>query len=151
MCGIAGLLSARRPPTRAELLAMVGTLHHRGPDGQGVWQQGPIGLAHARLAIIDPEGGAQPMASADGRLQLVFNGEIFNHIELRAELRALGHHFRTRSDTEVLLHAYREWGEAMLARLNGQFAIALWDAESERLLLARDGVGIRPLFWARHG
>ena len=150
MCGIAGLYSPQRPPTREELRAMIGTLHHRGPDGHGVWQQGPMGLAHARLAIIDPEGGAQPMASADGRLQLVFNGEIFNYIELRAELRALGHTFRTASDTEVLLHAYREWGEACLPRLNGQFAIALWDLDRQRLLLARDGVGIRPLFWAQH-
>ncbi|RFP80173.1 asparagine synthase (glutamine-hydrolyzing) [Hydrogenophaga borbori] len=151
MCGIAGLFSPRQPPRREELAAMARALHHRGPDGQGVWHDGPIGLAHARLAIIDLDGGAQPMASADGRVQLVFNGEIFNYIELRAELRALGRHFRTDSDTEVLLQAYQAWGDGFLSRLNGQFAIGLWDAERQRLLLARDGVGIRPLFWTRMG
>ncbi len=151
MCGIAGLFSPRRPPARAELDAMIGTLGHRGPDGRGTWVEGPIGLAHARLAIIDPEGGAQPMGSADGRVQLVFNGEIFNYIELREELRQAGHRFATDSDTEVLLHAYQAWGDAFLSRLNGQFALGLWDGPRQRLLLARDGVGIRPLFWTRVG
>ncbi len=151
MCGIAGLFCSRQPPTRVELEAMVRTLHHRGPDGQGLWIDGLIGLAHTRLAIIDPEGGAQPMASVDGQLHLVFNGEIFNYIELRAELRALGHRFRTDSDTEVLLQAYQAWGDDCLRRLNGQFAFGLWDARQQRLLLARDGVGIRPLFWTRVG
>ncbi|MGQ3152637.1 MAG: asparagine synthetase B, partial [Brevundimonas mediterranea] len=130
---------------------MIGTLGHRGPDGRGTWVEGPIGLAHARLAIIDPEGGAQPMGSADGRVQLVFNGEIFNYIELREELRQAGHRFATDSDTEVLLHAYQAWGDAFLSRLNGQFALGLWDGPRQRLLLARDGVGIRPLFWTRVG
>ena len=130
---------------------MARALHHRGPDGQGVWHEGPIGLAHARLAIIDLEGGAQPMASADGQVQLVFNGEIFNYIELRAELRAADRRFRTDSDTEVLLQAYQAWGDGFLSHLNGQFAIGLWDAAHQRLLLARDGVGIRPLFWTRVG
>ena len=151
MCGIAGLFSPRRAPERAELDAMIGTLGHRGPDGRGTWVDGPIGLAHARLAIIDPEGGAQPMGSDDGRVQLVFNGEIFNYIELRDELRQAGHRFVTGSDTEVLLHAYQAWGDAFLSRLNGQFALGLWDGRRQRLLLARDGVGIRPLFWTRVG
>lgn len=151
MCGIAGLFSPRRVPERAELDAMIATLGHRGPDGRGTWVDGPIGLAHARLAIIDPEGGAQPMGSPDGHVQLVFNGEIFNYIELREELRQAGHRFVTDSDTEVLLHAYQAWGDAFLSRLNGQFALGLWDGRRQRLLLARDGVGIRPLFWTRVG
>lgn len=151
MCGIAGLFSPSQPPRREELLAMIGTLGHRGPDGHGTWHDGPVGLAHARLAIIDPEGGAQPMATPDGAVQLVFNGEIFNYIELRAELQRAGHRFLTESDTEVLLHAYLAWGDDFLPRLNGQFALALWDGRCQRLLLARDGVGIRPLFWTRVG
>ena len=151
MCGIAGIYSPRQPPTRAELGAMIGALGHRGPDGQGIWSSGPVGLAHARLAIIDLAGGGQPMASADGLVQLVFNGEIFNYIELRAELKRAGHRFVTDSDTEVLLHAYEAWGDECLARLNGQFALGLWDGRRQRLLLARDGVGIRPLFWTRVG
>lgn len=151
MCGIAGLFSPSLPPRREELLAMIGTLGHRGPDGHGTWHEGPVGLAHARLAIIDPEGGAQPMATPDGAVQLVFNGEIFNYIELRAELQRAGHRFLTESDTEVLLHAYLAWGDDFLPRLNGQFALGLWDGRRQRLLLARDGVGIRPLFWTRIG
>lgn len=151
MCGIAGLFSPSQPPRREELLAMIGTLGHRGPDGHGTWHDGPVGLAHARLAIIDPEGGAQPMATPDGAVQLVFNGEIFNYIELRAELQRAGHRFLTESDTEVLLHAYLAWGDDFLPRLNGQFALGLWDGRRQRLLLARDGVGIRPLFWTRVG
>lgn len=151
MCGIAGLFSPSQPPRREELLAMIGTLGHRGPDGHGTWHDGPVGLAHARLAIIDPEGGAQPMATPDGAVQLVFNGEIFNYIELRAELQRAGHRFLTESDTEVLLHAYLAWGDEFLPRLNGQFALGLWDGRRQRLLLARDGVGIRPLFWTRVG
>jgi asparagine synthase (glutamine-hydrolysing) len=151
MCGIAGLFSPQQPPERTDLQAMIGTLGHRGPDGQGVWAQGPIGLAHARLAIIDPEGGAQPMSTPDGGVHVVFNGEIFNYIELRADLQRAGHSFVTESDTEVLLHAYLAHGDAFLSLLNGQFALALWDERRQRLLLARDGVGIRPLFWTRVG
>ena len=156
MCGIAGLLAApgARPPERAELLAMIATLHHRGPDGQGLWQEGPagpIGLAHARLAIIDLAGGAQPLGNEDGRIQVTFNGEIFNHIELRHQLVARGHVFRTASDTEVLVHLYEEYGDDFVQHLNGQFALALWDGRRRRLVLARDRVGIRPLFHAQVG
>jgi len=151
MCGIAGLWSApgAAPPRRDEVEHMVAALHHRGPDGQGVLVQGPVGLGHARLAIIDLAGGAQPMGNEDGAIQVVFNGEIFNYLELRADLLKRGHRFATASDTEVLVHLYEEHGDAFVRHLNGQFAIALWDGRRQRLVLARDRVGIRPLFHTR--
>lgn len=153
MCGIAGLWSppGSAPPTASALRAMVDALHHRGPDGQGLHLDGPVGLGHARLSIIDLEGGAQPLCNEDERIWVSFNGEIFNYLELRAELLAQGHRFRTTSDTEVLVHLYEQHGDAFVERLNGQFAIALWDAQRQRLLLARDRVGIRPLFLAQDG
>lgn len=128
---------------------MIRQLHHRGPDGTGTLVQGPVGLAHARLSIIDLEGGAQPIRNEDGSVQVVFNGEIFNYVELRAELQQRGHRFYTHSDTEVIVHLYEEHGEDFVAHLNGQFAIALWDAKAQRLVLARDRTGIRPLFHAQ--
>lgn len=151
MCGIAGIWSGpgAAPPRRAEIDAMVATLHHRGPDGRGALVDGSIGLGHARLSIIDLAGGAQPMGNEDGRIQVVFNGEIFNYVELRQKLMAQGHRFRTASDTEVLVHLYEQYGDDFVSRLNGQFAIALWDGVRQRLVLARDRVGIRPLFHAR--
>lgn len=149
MCGIAGLWSARdaAPPRHEQLTAMLATLHHRGPDGNGIRIDGAAGLAHARLSIIDLAGGAQPMANEDNTVWVVFNGEIFNYIELRETLRDQGHVFRTDSDTEVLVHLYEEHGDAFVEHLNGQFAIALWDQRRRRLVLARDRVGIRPLFY----
>src|SRR6185369_3672798 len=108
------------------------------------------GLAHARLSIIDLSSGQQPLSNEDGSLWTVFNGEIFNYVELRAELIALGHVFRTRSDTEVIVHAYEAWGDEAFARFNGQFAVALWDARRESLVLARDHLGVRPLYIAEH-
>lgn len=151
MCGIAGLLAlpGAAPPGLDDLQAMLGALRHRGPDGQGTWHEGPVGLAHARLSIIDLAGGAQPMANEDGQVRVTFNGEIFNYIELRERLIARGHVFRTTSDTEVLVHLYEEHGTAFVEHLNGQFALALWDGRQQRLVLARDRVGIRPLFHAR--
>jgi asparagine synthase (glutamine-hydrolysing) len=155
MCGIAGILGLRasaHPPERGELAAMASSLAHRGPDGNGLHLDGRIGLAHARLAIIDLESGDQPIFNEDRSVAVVFNGEIFNHIELRACLEARGHRFYTRSDTEVLVHLYEDHGERFVEHLNGQFAIALWDARRERLVLARDRAGIRPLFHAEaHG
>ena len=153
MCGIAGILDlhGHRPPQRGELEAMISRLHHRGPDGRGVYAEGPAGLAHARLSIIDLEGGAQPIHNEDRSVWVVFNGEIFNYLELRAELEAQGHRFYTHSDTEVIVHLYEQHGDAFVSRLNGQFAMALWDARAERLLLARDRTGIRPLFYAYAG
>jgi asparagine synthase (glutamine-hydrolysing) len=149
MCGIAGIvdLSARRPPQRTELAAMAGQLGHRGPDGQGFYCQGPAGLAHTRLSIIDLAGGTQPIHNEDQTVWVVFNGEIFNYIELRAELEAQGHRFYTHSDTEVIVHLYEQYGDEFPGFLNGQFAIALWDVVRQRLVLVRDRVGIAPLYY----
>ena len=126
---------------------MVRRLHHRGPDGTGLSVDGPVGLAHARLSIIDLAGGDQPIFNEDRSIQVIFNGEIFNYIELRRKLESLGHRFYTHSDTEVLVHLYEERGADFVDELNGQFAIALWDSRRQQLLLARDRVGIRPLFY----
>jgi len=147
MCGICGYVGPGRETT---LAAMAATLAHRGPDGAGRFVGEGIGLAHRRLAIIDLEGGAQPMTDAAGNV-LVFNGEIYNFLELRRELEGLGRRFVTRSDTEVLLGAYRQWGQACLSRLRGMFAFALWDTERRELFVARDRVGIKPLYYAAVG
>jgi Asparagine synthase (glutamine-hydrolyzing) len=131
---------------------MTDAIAHRGPDGEGHWSEGPVGLGHRRLAIIDlSPGGRQPMLTPDGELAIVYNGEIYNFQELRAELQALGHRFTSSSDTEVLLHAYREWGPACLERLNGMFAFAMWERTTRRLFLARDRYGIKPLYYWTDG
>jgi asparagine synthase (glutamine-hydrolysing) len=151
VCGIAGILAAHdgAPPTREELESMIFALRHRGPDGFGFHRDGPVGLAHARLSIIDLATGQQPMANEDQSIWTAFNGEIFNYVELRKELEQAGHRFSTHSDTETIVHAYEEFGDRFVERLNGQFAIALWDGRRRRLLLARDRLGIRPLFYVR--
>ena len=149
MCGFAGI--ARREPrgvTREQLLRMAAAVRHRGPDGSGVHADARVGLAHARLSVIDVAGGAQPMADASGRYWIVYNGEIFNFPALKADLEARGRTFRTRSDTEVLLEGYAEWGEGLLDRLNGQFAFVIYDRQGGGLFLARDRFGILPLFYA---
>jgi asparagine synthase (glutamine-hydrolysing) len=153
VCGIAGILAlgGGQPPGHLELHRMISSLRHRGPDGYGFHREGPVGLAHARLSIIDLATGDQPIANEDGSVWIVFNGEIFNYVELRASLEKGGHVFRTRSDTETIVHAYEEYGDDFVHRLNGQFAIALWDSKRQRLLLVRDRVGIRPLFLQRDG
>lgn len=157
MCGLAGLFAYKAeaaPVDGAALGAMREAMVRRGPDGAGTWiaEDGRIGLAHRRLAIIDlSESGAQPMAAADGSLRIVYNGEIYNHRALRAELEAEGVRFASRSDTEVLLHLYRREGPAMLGRLRGMFALALWDEAKRGLLLARDPFGIKPLYYADDG
>ncbi len=155
MCGIAGLQRSTKqgdsPDLATSLRRMVATLHHRGPDDTGIWTDGTAGLAHTRLAIIDlSPAGHQPMASADGRVHLVFNGEIYNFLELRRELEGHGFAFRSHSDTEVIVHGYRHWGTEVFARLRGMFAIAVWDAAERRLVLARDRVGKKPLYYAFH-
>lgn len=129
---------------------MVGALRHRGPDEFGAWRDERAFLGHSRLSIIDLVTGQQPLTSEDGRRWIVFNGEIFNYIELARELEDLGHVMRTRSDTEVIIHAYEEWGERCVDRFNGQFAIALWDTDRRALFLARDRYGVRPLYIAQH-
>jgi asparagine synthase (glutamine-hydrolysing) len=129
---------------------MAAALQHRGPDGAGLYRDRACGLAHTRLAIIDLAGGAQPMRDVDDDAVISFNGEIFNHVELREELRGLGFPFRTRSDTEVVIQAVRAWGEGALTRFNGQFAFALWRPSARTLMLARDRLGVRPLYIAEH-
>jgi asparagine synthase (glutamine-hydrolysing) len=153
MCGIAGIVTLRpaaEPPSRNALLRMAAALKHRGPDEFGLYRDGRAGLAHARLSIIDLASGQQPLADQDERTWIVFNGEIFNYLELRDELIARGHSFRTKSDTEVIVQAYRAWGEAAFERLQGQWAVALWDSRAQRLVLSRDRVGICPLHFCEH-
>jgi asparagine synthase (glutamine-hydrolysing) len=149
MCGIAGAVRWDRGavPSETELRGMLAALRYRGPDEFGTYIDGVAGLAHARLAIIDLSTGQQPLANEDETLWIVFNGEIFNYVELRAELLALGHRFRTASDTEVIVHAFEAWGERCVERFNGQFAFALWDAPRRRLFVARDRLGVRPLYY----
>lgn len=149
MCGIAGFLRANLfGPVDSEILRrMTRTLAHRGPDDEGTFEEDGIFLGHRRLSIIDIEGGRQPMTSEDGRVVVIFNGEIYNYKDLRRDLEARGHVFRTRADTEVLVHLWEDEGEAMLPRLNGMFAFALWDRRDRTLLLARDRMGKKPLYW----
>lgn len=148
MCGIAGIINFNGHEDKQALLRrMLGLIRHRGSDAFGIYASGPVGLASARLSIIDLCSGDQPITNEDHSIWVVFNGEIFNYPELRKELKSLGHRFSTHSDTEALVHLYEEHGEEMLERLNGQFAFALWDSKKDTLLLARDRVGIRPLFY----
>lgn len=151
MCGIAGILNLVEdaPPGEHVLRAMLGMLRHRGPDQFGIYRDSSVGLGNARLSIVDLGGGQQPISNEDGRYWIVFNGEIFNHVELRADLEARGHRFATHCDTETIIHAFEEEGPACLSRFNGQFAIALWDRQEKTLFLARDRVGVRPLFFTR--
>src|SRR6266568_6730821 len=155
MCGIAGIVSlcsAAAPPQREALMRMLGALTHRGPDERGLYRDDRAGLAHARLSIIDISSGQQPLSDESGRTWIVFNGEIFNYVELRERLVALGYRFRTRSDTEVIVNAYRAWGEAAFERMKGQWAVAIWEPEARRLILSRDRTGICPLhFCERNG
>lgn len=153
MCGIAGAVTLQEglaPLPAADLGAMVAALGHRGPDELGTYRDRHAALGHARLSIIDLATGQQPLSNEDGTRWIVFNGEIFNYPELRLELQALGHRFRTGSDTEVIVHAHEAWGTGAFARFNGQFALALWDAGRQELTLARDRLGVRPLYLCEH-
>ena len=152
MCGICGLVSLDGAAVDPDVVAaMNGTLVHRGPDSSGTFVEGSVGLAARRLSIIDIAGGDQPVANEDGRIRVVQNGEIYNHAELRAGLERKGHRFATRSDTEVLVHLYEERGPAFVEDLRGMFAIALWDRLEQRLVLARDRFGIKPLYYGVSG
>ena len=150
MCGITGLyhLETPKPVDPARIERMCAAMAHRGPDGQGVWTAPGVGLGHLRLSIIDLAGSPQPMASSDGRAMLVFNGEIYNYRELREELRGFGAEFRTDGDSEVILAAWQKWGPACVARLHGMFAFAIYDLTERTLFLARDRLGVKPLFYA---
>src|SRR5262245_47653940 len=152
MCGIAGILSLTgRPVEGDELFAMTGAIVHRGPDDDGYYLDADVGLAMRRLSIIDLESGHQPVHNEDGSVSVVFNGEIYNYRELRAELERRGHAFSSTSDTEVIVHLYEDLGPACVDRLRGMFAFALWDAKRRRLLVARDRLGIKPLYYAEVG
>src|SRR5207249_5286549 len=153
MCGIVGTvgLNSREPVDETRLKIMRDVLRHRGPDGEGLWTEGHVGLGFRRLAIIDVAGGAQPMPNEDGSVWVVFNGEIYNHAKLRPWLEARGHRYRTRSDTETIVHLYEEEGERCVERLQGMFAFAVWDRPRRRLLLARDRLGIKPLYYSLSG
>lgn len=153
MCGIAGILNLDGAPVAPVLLRrMTDAIAHRGPDGEGYYVDGALGLGHRRLAIIDlSPAGHQPMLTADGHYALSYNGEIYNFQELRLELEALGHQFRSRTDSEVLLHAFTQWGPDALKRFNGMFAFAIWDKVKRQLFLARDRYGIKPLYYAFAG
>jgi len=151
MCGICGIIGTRGPVDRERLRRMSATLVHRGPDSEGSHVDGPVGIAARRLAIIDLTGGDQPIANEDGTVVVVQNGEIYNYRELMHELERAGHHFRTRCDTEVLVHGYEAWGARLWERLRGMFAVAVWDAREQRLVLARDRFGIKPLYYREAG
>ena len=150
MCGLAGILDLTGGGSvdTGLLRRMTTALAHRGPDGDGFYFAEGVGLGHRRLAIIDPVGGDQPMFNEDGSVVIVFNGIIYNHVELRKELVALGHVFRSRCDTEVILHAWESWGADCLLRFNGFFALALWDNNRRQLFVARDRLGKKPLHYA---
>jgi len=148
MCGIVGIFDFKGAPVDGALLQrMNDRIAHRGPDGEGIFANDNIGLGNRRLSIIDLQGGQQPQSNEDGTIHVVFNGEIYNFIELREELMNKGHRFKTRSDTEVIVHAYEEWGDDCPVRFNGMFAFALWDSGRRRLLIARDHLGIKPLYY----
>jgi asparagine synthase (glutamine-hydrolysing) len=151
MCGICGIVSASGTADPERLARMSAKLVHRGPDSDGTFLDGPVGLAARRLAIIDLAGGDQPIANEDGSVTVVQNGELYNYPELRLELERAGHRFRTSCDTEVLVHLYEQEGEAFARRLRGMFAVALWDAPRQRLVLARDRYGIKPLYYREEG
>src|SRR5258705_287673 len=150
MCGIVGIvrLDGGDVVEESRVKRMRDVLRHRGPDGEGLWLEGPVGLGHRRLSIVDVAGGQQPMSNEDGAVWITYNGEIYNHAALRPGLEAKGHRYQTRSDTETILHLYEEEGDACVEKLQGMFAFALRDRKAQRLLLARDRLGIKPLYYA---
>jgi asparagine synthase (glutamine-hydrolysing) len=149
MCGIAGQFNfeRREPVERETIVRMARSIAHRGPDDEGFFVAGPVGLGFRRLSIIDLAGGHQPMSNSDGTVWIIFNGEIYNYKELRAELQSKGHQFRTNSDTEVIIHGYEDWGTDVFNHLNGMFGLAIWDVQKERLILARDAMGIKLIYY----
>jgi asparagine synthase (glutamine-hydrolysing) len=152
MCGIAGIVSTTPIVLETRLQPMVEAQRHRGPDDAGLWSDSLCGLGHRRLSIIDlSPAGHQPLSNRDGTLWVTFNGEIYNFQELRARLESLGHSFRTRTDIEVLVEAYEQWGTDCPKHLRGMFAFGIWDQRRRRLFLARDRVGKKPLFYTEDG
>ena len=153
MCGIAGQLNYLRqePVDQEAIRRMADSIVHRGPDDEGYFFSGSLGLGFRRLSIIDLSGGHQPMSDADETVWVVFNGEIYNFKELRADLERRGHQFRTSSDTEVIVHGYKQWGTAVLERLNGMFGLAIWDVLRRRLVVARDAMGVKLVYYRNSG
>ena len=151
MCGICGIINFNNQPDidQSQLKIMADTMTHRGPDDSGIYlnAENTVGFGFRRLSIIDLQGGHQPMSNEDGRVWIVFNGEIYNHKDLRNELKKKGHHFKSRADTEVIVHGYEEWGDDVVQRLRGMFAFAIWDDNKRRMFLARDRLGIKPLYY----
>src|SRR5437870_1164982 len=145
MCGICGFVG---PADRTVLRAMTNSLVHRGPDEVGFFEDNDVSLGAQRLSIIDVEGGHQPVTNEDSTVHCVYNGEIYNFVDVRDELLQKGHRFATKSDTEVVVHAYEEYGLEAVRRFSGMFGFAVWDSRSKRLLLARDRIGMKPLYWA---
>jgi asparagine synthase (glutamine-hydrolysing) len=151
MCGINGIALSGRSSRRLDkelLVRMRDSLVHRGPDDSGLFLEQNVGLGHRRLSIVDVAAGHQPMTNEDGRLQIIYNGEIYNHSDFRAELEAAGHVYQTRCDTETILHLYEEHGERCVQRLRGMFAFAIWDRNKKELFIARDRLGVKPLYYA---
>ena len=150
MCGICGIYNYKNYELvdSQRLYAMASSIHHRGPDDEGYYLEGSIGLGMRRLSIIDLTGGHQPMSNETGSIWIIFNGEIYNFQDLRRELESRNHTFRSRSDTETIIHAYEEWGMEALSKLNGMFGLALWDSGKNELILARDPFGIKPLYYS---
>src|ERR1017187_3269382 len=152
MCGICGIVNFESDPVdRAMIERMTNALAHRGPDDAGYFVESQVGLGHRRLSIIDLSGGRQPIFNEDRSAAIVFNGEIYNYRELAAVLTSAGHTFKTRSDTETILHAYEEHGDDCVDQLRGMFGVAIWDRAKRRLLLARDRLGVKPVYYYRDG
>jgi asparagine synthase (glutamine-hydrolysing) len=153
MCGIAGFVASDglRPDALESALRMRDIITHRGPDAAGVWQDSHAALAHRRLSIVDLSGGHQPLANEDGSIKVIFNGEIYNHTDVRRDLEQRGHRYRTKSDTETIVHAYEEWSDDCVHQFRGMFAFAIWDGPKRRLLLVRDRLGIKPVYWTLRG
>ena len=149
MCGISGFTHLHSRPDPERIWEVTRAITHRGPDQQGVWESGEVSLGAVRLKIIDLDHGAQPMLSDDGATVLIFNGEVYNHAEIRAELEQKGHRFHSRCDTEVVLRSFLEWDTAAFAKLRGMFGFALWQQQQRRLILVRDRMGIKPLYYAQ--
>ncbi len=151
MCGIAGFLSASKNVDRDLLRSMTDRIAHRGPDGSGFFCDDFVALGHRRLSIIDVAGGHQPMGNEDGRLQIIYNGEIFNHAKLRPDLEAAGHLYHTRCDTETIIHSYEQYGEDCVTKYRGMFSFAIWDTQARTLFCARDRLGIKPFYYWTDG
>jgi len=153
MCGIAGIVARDRlaPDDEARVVAMRDVISYRGPDGAGLYTDDRAALAHRRLSIVDLAGGHQPLSNEAGDIWITYNGEIYNHAEVRPHLEAAGHTYRTRSDTETIVHAYEQWGDECVHRFRGMFAFGIWDVRRRRLLLVRDRLGVKPLYWSLVG